>query len=114
MDYKQKAQELFAKVYAADMAAYEAELARQKEFEEKKILPTIDLANKGDVDAILQLKELAKEGNAKAKAALEKLYWDGNKDHAVGTVILREGITKIDNWTFDGCTALKKLFYLTA
>ena len=109
MDYKQKAQELFAKVYAADMAAYEAELARQKEFEEQKILPVIELANKGDVDTILQLKELAKEGNDKAKDALEKLYWDSNKETAVGTVVLREGITRIKDFEFKECKRLEKI-----
>ena len=37
----------------------------------------MDKAKKGDVDAILKLNDFAKNGNEKAKDALEKLYWDG-------------------------------------
>ncbi len=64
-------------------------MERQKEIERQKILSVIESANKGDVDAILKLKEFVKDGNKKAKNALEKVYWDSNKEHAVGTVVIR-------------------------
>ena len=111
MDNRQKANEWGAKAYEILMAE---ELQRQEEIKREKELADnpetfIDKANKGDVDAILKLKDFAKDGNKKAKDALEKLYWDGNKEHAVGTVVIRDGITKIDADSFRGCKKLEKI-----
>lgn len=47
----------------------------------------------------------------KAKAALKKLYYDGEKNHAVGTVILPAGLTSIGDGAFSGCYNLKKITY---
>ena len=96
MDYKKRADELFREYYEyalAESEKYEAEMARQKEIERQKIMLVIESANKGDVDAILKLKEFAKDGDIDAQNALKNLYWDGNKAHAVGIIILRDGIT---------------------
>ena len=110
----QRRNEYFNNYYDYAMAKdlrRQEEIKREKEIEEQKILPVIELAKKGDVDAILKLKNFAKDGNEKAKNALEKLYWDGNKDHAVGTVVIRDGVTSIGERAFKGCTALKKITY---
>lgn len=83
-------------------------------------------ANEGDVDAILQLKFFAEQAHKLAsifqklekvsqeifnesQAVLEKFYYDGNKEHAVGTIILREGITEIKDEEFKGCKKLEKV-----
>ena len=70
---------------------------------------TIDAANGGNIDAILKLKSLAEDGDTQATDALEKLYWDGNKEHAVGTVVIREGVTTLANDAFMYCDKLKKV-----
>ena len=115
MDYRQEAQKWGAKAYEILMAEElrrqdeikrEKEIEHQKEIERQKILPVIESANKGDVNSILKLKDFAKDGNEKAKDALEKLYWDGNKEHAVGTVVIREGVTSLDNREFIYCEKL--------
>jgi len=62
-------------------------------------------AKQGDVDAILYLKKFLKEG----QAVLESLYYDGNKEHAVGTVVVREGVTSLDNKAFMNCDKLEKV-----
>ena len=113
MDNRQKANEWGAKAYEILMAE---ELQRQEEIKREKELADIpetfiDKANKGDVDAILKLKDFAKDGNEKAKDALEKLYWDGKKEHAVGAVIVRDGLTSIGKSAFIGCTLLEKITY---
>ena len=109
MDYRQEAQKWGAKAYEILMAEElrrQDEIKREKEIEEQKILPVIKLANKDDVDAILKLKDFAKEGDTQAIDALEKLYWDGNKEHAGGTVVIREGVTSLDNREFIYCEKL--------
>ena len=70
---------------------------------------TIDAASGGNIDAILKLKSFAKDGDTQAIDALEKLYWDGNKEHAVGTVVIREGVTTLANDAFMYCDKLKKV-----
>ncbi len=111
MDYRKELQKWGAKAYEILMAE---ELQRQEEIKREKELARnpetfIDKAKKGDVDAILKLKEFEKEGNETAKDALEKLYWDGNKEHAVGTVVIRDGLTSIGNGAFEGCKSLKEI-----
>ena len=80
----------------------------ERKFELKKTAPIIEKANAGDVPAILELKKFAKEGYASAKDALEKLYYDDNKENAKGTVVLREGLTSIAEKVFDYCSSLKE------
>ena len=72
MDYKATANEYFKMYYEILMAE---ELRRQEEIERQKILPVIELANKGD---------------------------------AVGTGVIRDGLTYIDQLAFYACKALKK------
>lgn len=69
-------------------------------------------ANEGDVDALFQLKRFVKEDSelaGESQNILEKFYYDGNKEHAVGTIILREGITEIKNEEFTNCDRLEKI-----
>ena len=69
-----------------------------------KLTPdTIQKAKDGDVASILELKRLAKEGNERAQAVLEPLYYDGNKKYAVCTIILPEGLTYIRDNAFYKC-----------
>ena len=56
-------------------------------------------AERGDVPAILKLKVLAKE-NSQAYSELEKLYYDGDRKKAVGTIILRDGLRYIEHGEF--------------
>ena len=56
-------------------------------------------AERGDVPAILKLKILAKE-NSQAHDELEKLYYDGDKKKAIGTIILRDGLRYIEHGEF--------------
>ena len=118
MDYRQMLNEWGAKAYEILMAEElrrQEEIKREKEIETQQIPSIIELAQKGDVDAILKLKEFAKSRYTKAKYvlevnyALEKLYWDGTKDHAVGTVVIRDGITEIERNSFKGCKKLEKI-----
>ena len=56
----------------------------------------VDNARKGDYNAILQLKQIsANEFNPYADKVLESIYYDGNKNHAAGIIVLREGIKNI-------------------
>lgn len=45
----------------------------------------------------------------KLKVRSKKLYWDGNKEHAVDTVVIRDGITEIEYKSFEGCEKLEKI-----
>lgn len=69
----------------------------------------IESAHLGDVDSILQLKKLSKEADTQAKVALEMLYYDGNKGHAVGTIVLRDDLTVIEYEAFLDCNELEKI-----
>lgn len=66
-------------------------------------------AKKGDYNSILQLKQLASEFNHYADRVLESIYFDGNKNHAVGTIYLREGITEVKDKEFRGCKKLEEI-----
>ncbi len=66
-----------------------------------------DNARKGDYNAILQLKNISiNEYNPYADRVLENIYYDGNKNHAVGIIVLREGIKEIQPAEFKNCTKL--------
>ena len=99
-DYDDEATKLFkesAEFYAAQADAYE----RTDPY-------LIQKAKDGDPLAILELKRLAREGKSDAQAALESLYYDGNREHAVGTVVLREDVTKLEE-RFWHCDNLKTI-----
>ena len=66
-------------------------------------------AKKGDYNSILQLKQLAAEFNHYADRVLESIYYDGNKNHAIGMIVLREGITEIKPEEFKNCTKLESV-----
>ena len=89
-----------------------AELAGGVEVEDREskelLRQTINDAVAGDVQAIFKLKEAAKE-NSVAKWALEKLYYDGDKKNAVGTIILREGLKYIEQNEFSGLKNVTKI-----
>ena len=55
------------------------------------------------------MKELSKSGDIDAQNALEKLYWDGDKAHAVGTVVIRDGVTSIGERVFEYCSSLTEI-----
>ena len=57
-------------------------------------MPVIESAKKGDVDVILKLKSFAK---------------DGNEEHTVGTVVVRDGTTYIGDDAFFSFTSLTKI-----
>ena len=76
----------------------------QAELETEEI---IKLAQSGNVNEILQLKQLSADGNEQATSALENLYYDGDKSHAVGTVVLRDDLETIEAHSFRGNTDLK-------
>ena len=66
-------------------------------------------AKKGDFYSILLLKQFSKEFNHFADKILENIYFDGNKNHAVGLIVLREGITEIKSDEFRYCEKLEKI-----
>ncbi|MBR5912796.1 MAG: leucine-rich repeat domain-containing protein [Selenomonadaceae bacterium] len=69
-----------------------------------------DNARKGDYYAIMQLKNIStNEYNSYADRVLENIYYDGNKNHAVGIIVLREGIKEIQPDEFKNCTKLEKI-----
>lgn len=91
-DYIDESTKLFkesAEIYSAQSAAYE-----------RTDPALIQKAKDGDPLAILELKRLAREGKSDAQAALNSLYYDGNRGLAVGTVVLREDVTKLDERAF--------------
>ncbi len=59
-----------------------------------------------DAPAIKELEKLAQQIN---RVLDKKSYYDGNREHAVGTVILRDGVTKIEDRAFKDCTRLEKV-----
>ena len=63
----------------------------------------------GDADSILELRKLSREGNKKADEILKTLYYDGNKEHAVGTVVLPDYKKSISDGEFKNCTDLKAI-----
>lgn len=65
-----------------------------------------DNAKRGDYNSILQLKQFAIEFNHYAEKILENISFDGKKNHAVGLVVLREGIKEIKPAEFKDCTKL--------
>ena len=87
-------------------AEYEEQLQKTNH---QQIDAIIQKAQDGDVPSILELKRLAKEGNSAAQIALEPLYYDVNKDHAVGTIVLPEGLTSIGENAFYNCSSLKEI-----
>ena len=66
-------------------------------------------AKKGDFYSILLLKQFSKEFNHFADKILENIYFDGNKENAVGKIYLREGITEIKSDEFRYCEKLEKI-----
>lgn len=66
-------------------------------------------AKRGDYNSILQLKQLAAEFNHYADRVLESIYYDGNKNHAIGMIVLREGIRNIQPEEFKNCTKLESV-----
>ena len=84
------------------------EMANQAETA-KNIENFIELAKIGDDYAISQLEKFSNDGNEKVKNALDSLYWYGNKSQAVGTVIIRAGVTAIGEREFQGCGELKEI-----
>ena len=73
-----------------------------------EITKIIEAAQSGNVDAILKLKKLSAD-NTHAKKVLKALYYDDNKNHAVGTVVLRDDLTVIEYAAFLDCTNLEKI-----
>ena len=72
----------------------------------------VDNARKGGYNAILQLKNIStNEYNPYADRVLESIYYDGNKNHAVGTIYLREGIKEIKPEEFMNCKKLEKAIF---
>ena len=71
----------------ADVVKPSTDIESDEEFLPKGIFG----ASNGEVSAILKLKKLARK-NIQSKKALEKLYYDGQKENAVGTLILRDGL----------------------
>lgn len=63
----------------------------------------------GAVERILNLKKLAKDGDITAKIELEKLYYDGNRENAIGVVVLRDSVKIVRAGMFEGCTNLKRI-----
>ena len=59
-----------------------------------------------DAPAIQELKILAQRINDVLNA---KSYYDGNREHAVGTIYLRSGIMKIEDYAFANCKQLEKI-----
>ena len=58
----------------------------------------------------MQLKNISiNEFNPYADRVLENIYYDGNKNHAVGFIVLREGIKEIQPAEFKNCTKLEKI-----
>ena len=100
--------DLINKLFAQAAAGFEKQ---SREYEKKQQAQALALnkAKAGDIPAILELKKLAKAGDTEAKAVLEKLYYDGNKEHAVGTVVLREGITEVEESAFKECKNLEEI-----
>jgi len=78
------------KIVAADYSA------RPKLNELQQI---IDAANGGDVPSIFKLKKLAEE-NSVAKLALEKLYYDGDKETIGDVLVLPEGLEYVEDGEF--------------
>lgn len=56
-------------------------------------------------------EELARQAEIERQKEIEskKVYWDGKKKNAVGTIYLREGITSIKFETFKECKKLEKI-----
>lgn len=76
--------------------------------ESNEIQQTIDAANGGDVPAIFKLKELAKK-NSLAKSALEKLYYDGDRENIGAVLVLRDGLDYVENGEFSNLTNITKV-----
>lgn len=100
-----RAAELASCVESAEKVVTADDSAQPKLTELQQI---INAANGGDVPAIFKLKELAKENSA-AKLALEKLYYDGDKENIGAVLVLRDGLEYVENGEFSNLESIKKV-----
>ena len=63
----------------------------QRQFEEVK---------RGDFNLVSQLKASARRGDNESQAVLEKLYLDAEQRNSRGVIVIREGVTRIDDRQF--------------
>ena len=77
----------------------------------EKIQEQFDNVKRGDLNLLSRLKIFAAHGDEEARKVLEKLYLDAEQKNPRGVLVLREGLTRIEDRKFYNCKQITHVIF---